>query len=49
MAKINGTNCSACGGIILVQKLYPYKGKMWCASCYAWRFGTDPSESEDKK
>lgn len=48
MAKVNGTNCSPCGASILVTKLYPNKGKMWCASCYEWRFGTDPSKTETR-
>jgi len=49
MAKTNGTNCSPCGASILVQNLYPKNGKMFCASCYEWRFGTNPSELENKK
>lgn len=48
MAKVNGTNCSPCGASILVTKLYPNKGRMFCASCYEWRFGTDPSKTDTR-
>jgi len=49
VAKLNSTNCHACGGSILEQVLYGKNGKTWCASCYEWRFGTNPSELENKK